>query len=456
MFTIFKFEWKQLLRQPSLLIILLFYILLGIYSIYTGHSIIKRQVIGLDSLYKTQAEHLQYVHQRFHDTSNTMATQAGIPQVIEFRAPPYATNPPHPLAMLAVGQRDMVPYFHLVNTKRDVLTPPNAEFVNAEKLAAGNFDLSFVIIYLFPLLIIIWCHNCLSQEQELQTDQLLAIQGAGIHRVVFYKLLFRFVVISIIAISLSMPGFTADTLLWVYLVLIYFLCWFVLCWTVICFQRSSRWNLLCTLGVWLVLMIAMPAVTNSCTELLAPIPLRSDLASRQRECKEETWTISRATLIDSFYLNHPEYRQLRQASDTAEYGNRRFIAYADLLGRRTDRIILAYRQQVDQHNQLLQQLLWFNPVTQVQHLLYATAESGLEDYTNYEKQVNEFQQEWVTFMNSYLLYDKRLTEADLDHLPSFHHKSNPSKTSLLLLQSISIWLAITAIFAVGKILNSNN
>jgi ABC-2 type transport system permease protein len=450
MVTFLKFEWRQLLRQPFLLIMLLFYMLMGFYSLYTGHAIIQKQVNGLDSLHKMQAEHLQSVRQRFHDTSRTMAAQAGIPQVIAFRHPPYAFYPPHRLAMLAVGQRDLVPYYDLVNSKRDVLTPPNAEFVNAEKLAAGNFDLSYVIIYLFPLLIIAWCHNVLSEEQENQTDKLLAIQGAGMQRIIVYKLLFRFIVISLLAIGLSIPRFTADAVLWLYLLLIYFLCWFVLCWLVILFERSSRWNLLCTLGVWLVLVIAMPAVTNSSISLYAPVPLRSELASRQRECKEETWAMSRTALIDSFYLNHPAYSALRLPSDTAEYGNRRFIAYGDLLARRTDRIMMDYKKEISRHNHVLQQLLWFNPVTQMQHLLYATAESGLDDYAAYEEQVNLFQQEWVTFMNSYLLYDKRLTEADLAHLPVFHYKFNPGKIKSLLLQSISIWLAIVIMLLAGK------
>lgn len=467
--TIFRFEYLQLRRQPPLLLLLLFYIVMGIYSLYTGHAIIGRQLSGLDSLRQTQATHLAEAHQRFHGDTSTLRgkqlmAQAGVPQVVEFRHPPYTMNPPHRLAVLAVGQRDLLPYFDLVNSKRDVLTPPGAEFVNAEKLAAGNFDLAYVIVYLFPLLIIVWSHNCLSQEKENQVDKLLTIQGASLTRIICYKLLFRFLVLMLLASGLSIPGFiiyrsgsrmtAGDAGLWLYLVFIYLLFWFTLCGLIIRFNRSSRWNMLCALGAWLLFMMVLPALTNSYTTLRAPVPLLSSLASSQRECKEETWELPVQVLLDSFYLHHPEYT--RTITDTAEYGNRRFIAYADLLGRRTDRLLISYQQQQSQHRQLQEKLLWLNPVTQAQHLLYTNAASGLDSYTSYQLQVTRFQHTWVAFINSHLLYDKNMQEKDLDHLPVFHFRDAPGKTQQLLFRSISIWLAILLILGITIILPDNN
>ncbi|HVI48741.1 MAG TPA: DUF3526 domain-containing protein [Chitinophaga sp.] len=464
--TIFRFEFRQLLRQPSQLIMLAFYIIISIYSLYAGHAVISRQAAGLDSLHKNKAALQQELHKRFHEDTSTragknLAANAGVPQVVEFRNPPYATHPPHRLSMLAIGQRDLLPSYDLVSSKHEIVTPPNAEFINAEKLAAGNFDLSFVIIYLFPLLVMAWSHNCLSKEMESRTDKLLAIQGASMRKIVYYKLLFRFIVIALIIFLLSVPGFVltipysrmsiTDVLLWLYLALIYLLFWFALCWLIIGFRQSSHWNILCTLGLWLLFVIVIPAAMNSSATLIAPPPLHSELASAQRVCKEETWEMPVPALIDSFYQRHPEYHHLRQTGDTAEFGNRRFIAYTDLLGARLNRIMQAHDKSMQRYNKILLRGLYFNPVTQLQHLLYANAESGLANYNDYTMQVNIFREKWIRFMNNYLLFDRRFKEEELDSLPRFSFSGDDAKTRKILIGSISVWLMIIIIIATGKL-----
>jgi ABC-2 type transport system permease protein len=40
------------------------------------------------------------------------------------------------------------------------------ELPNPVNLLAGNFDLAFVLIYLFPLLLIVFCYGLFSAERE--------------------------------------------------------------------------------------------------------------------------------------------------------------------------------------------------------------------------------------------------------------------------------------------------
>lgn len=455
-----RFEWRQFLRQPVQLLLLLFFLLMSLYSLYNGQGFVARQLTGLDTLANNQQAHLQELISRFHTDTTTakgkmLAQQAGLPQVVEFKAPPLATHPPQALAALAIGQRDLLPYFDIVSSKRDILTPPNAEIANPEKLAAGNFDFSFVLIYLFPLLIIILSYDLFSREAEQQTDRLLAVQSGEIRRILWYKILFRLLLISLLTNILSSIGFfthpasTAlhlpDVLLWILVTNTYLVFWFAVCWLIILLRKSSQLNALILIGIWLLLTLILPAITNKFAGLKHPMPLRTELVSSQRETMTHTWEMPIPQLLKEFYHHNPQYLSLKSTTDTAIYGNKRFVAYYDLLGRRMNKNIMEYNTAAAKHNAWLSQMAWLNPVAQMQALLNATAQTGLSDYLYYQTQTSLFQNQWVKLMNGYLLSNKKLSLAEVRNLPTFHPAEDQTRTNHILINILSIWLAILLI-----------
>ena len=468
---IFRFEWRQFIRQPTQLLILLFFLIMGFYSLYNGHRFVERQLTGLDSLAQNQQAHLQDLLSRFQADTTTakgkiLASQAGLPQVIEYRASPAASNPPGPLAMMAIGQRDILPYFDIINSKRDILTPPNAEIANPEKLASGNFDLSFVLIYLFPLLIIALCYDCFSKEMEQQTDRLLAVQNGTINAILLHKLLFRLLLVCTICWLLSLIGFLSrppgiplgltDVLLWFFVINSYLLFWFSICWLVIRFRKSSQINTLILIGVWLLLTLLSPAFINKMATLKYPMPMRTELVSLQRETMNHTWEMPIAQLVTHFYQHNPQYRGLRKTSDTAQYGNIRFVAYYDLLGRRMNKNIAAYNLAAQQHNTWLNRMARFNPVAQMQSLLNTTAQTGLSDYLYYQQQVNAFQNKWVRLMNNYLLHKQKLSRQEVSNLPVFQFTQDPSRPARILENTSFIWLATLLILILSNTRTNRN
>ncbi|RAJ31927.1 DUF3526 domain-containing protein [Pedobacter cryoconitis] len=462
---IFRFEWRQFLRQPVQLFLLLFFLLMSLYSLYNGQRFVESQLTGLDTLVNNQQAHVQELISRFHTDTTTakgkmLARQAGLPQVVEFKAPPIATNPPAGLALMAIGQRDLLPYFDIISSKRDVLTPPNAEIANPEKLASGNFDFSFVLIYLFPLLIIILSYDLFSREAEQQTDRLLAVQSGEIKCILFHKILFRLLFVSLLTNILSFiglfihPASTAlhlpDVLLWFLVTNSYLLFWFAVCWLMIILRKSSQLNALVLLGIWLLLTLILPAVMNKIAALKHPMPLRTELVSSQRETMVHTWEMPIPGLLQEFYRNNPQYLSLKTDGDTAIYGNKRFVAYYDLLGRRMNKNVQEYTTAAAKHNAWLSQMAWFNPVAQMQALLNSTAKTGLSDYLYYQNQTSIFQNQWVKLMNSYLLSNKKLSLAEVQHLPTFHPAEDQTRALRILISTLSIWLAILFLLLVAR------
>ncbi|MDF2514787.1 MAG: hypothetical protein K0R59_83 [Sphingobacterium sp.] len=454
---IFRFEWKQLVAQPMQLGLLFFFLLIGTYSLYNGQYFVKQQLRGLDTLTNNQQQHLGELLQRFDSDTSTsegkqLAAQAGLPQVIEYRASPIATNPPKALATMAIGQRDILPYYDVVNSKRDFFTPPNTAIANPEKLAAGNFDLSFVLIYLIPLLIIVLSYDLVAREGEQQTDRLLRVQAGDIRIIILYKFLFRLGLvwilllllngIAIVLTPVNMLSVWLDFLYWNLAALVYLLFWFTVVWLVVSSGSSSRKSMLILMGLWLGLTIVLPALVNRLISLKHPLPLRTALMSKQRATMMETWETPIPKLIEQFYRNNPQYIHLKRSTDTAMYGNKRFVAYYDLLGRRMDKNIQSYQNAARLHQDWLDRAGWLNPVSQTQSVLNEIAETGLADYLHYQQDVARFQRRWVLHMNEFLLRDARLRKEDLSNLPRFEHSIDAHR-----LRSVGWKIGITGLLA---------
>lgn len=461
---IFRFEWKQFIAQPLQLALLFFFILLGGYSLYTGGHFVEQQLRGLDTLQRNQQRQFAELIQRFDSDTSTiegknLAIQAGLPQVIEYRASPIATNPPAALALMAIGQRDILPSYDVVNSKRDFFTPPNTAIANPEKLAAGNFDLSFVLIYLIPLLIIVLSYDLFAREKEQQTDRLLHLHGGSLRRILFYKLLFRLGLLWLlltafngVGLMMAPPAISkdgVDFLLWNLATLIYLLFWFVLAWMVVLRGSSSRKSVLLLMAIWLGLTIVLPALCNRLVALKQPLPLRTELVSKQRATMLETWEMPIPQIVEQFYNNNLQYVLLRQPTDTAQYGNKRFVAYYDLLGRRMDKNIRAYQQEAQLHQRWLNRTSWLNPVTQMQSLLNEIAQTGLGDYLHYQGDVARFQHRWVLHMNGFLLRDAKLSKEDLKRLPQFSPSTDLGRISSIAWKIAGILFLTLAVWAVA-------
>ncbi|MFD2287784.1 DUF3526 domain-containing protein [Pedobacter petrophilus] len=432
--TIFIFELRMLRRQRLLLLLIAFFFLTGLYSIYDGYRFTQKQLTAIDSLERTYHKKFNELATNFKADTTTAEgklryLQAGIPSVIEYQNPLNAIHRPAKLMSLSVGQRDLLPYYEVINRRRNAVQASNAEIANPEMLASGNFDLAYVIVYLLPLLAIALSYNTWSKEKEQQTDRLLAVQGQHFKRIIIYKLGFRFTVVALLAWLLSTIGIASDallnsfdltaSLLWFFTITAYLAFWFSVCLLLIRLGQNSASNALYLLSAWCFFLLVLPAITNAFVRLSYPIPLKTDEAVALRENSEAIWSMPKQALIDTFYLDHPKYNTLKSVADTSENSTVRFVAYYDLLGKKMTTAIANYNQHQQKQNEISDNLSWINPATKTQYLLNSIAETGLTDYLSYQNQVNRFQKTWVDFMTAYIIHNRNLTLTDWHHLPKF-------------------------------------
>lgn len=435
--TIFLFEWRSIIRNPLNIGILYFFFLSGTYSIYYGTSITSKQLTAIDSLKKSYndiiAESLMKIKA---DTATRQGkidfAAATEPASIDYRIKPVAIFIPNAFTALAIGQRDVLPYYKKVSTEKGFTDVYDAEIANAEILALGNFDLSFVLIYLFPLLLIALTFNTYSLEKEQGTYALLKLQSTKFSHIIFLKLLFRVLLLTTIAFLLSVAGiYTASRFLslttsgiwwWFIILTCYIFFWASVCYFIISLKKNSAINAFSLLGVWLLLVIIMPSLINFYVSISHPIGIRADIVSEKRKIEEDVWAIKPKVLLDTFYKFYPQY-QTGNLSDTLPYSSRRFAAYYDELERRLTPLANIYADKISRRNRLTDQLSSFLPTLTTQKLFNQIGESDLQSFLNNQSAAVLFQRQWQSFIYHFIFNDKKLEEKDYLRFPLFEQPS---------------------------------
>jgi ABC-2 type transport system permease protein len=188
-------EWKLLTRNYLQLAIIVLFAAAALYAVHYGNAVINRQSATIQYIRQQNAlDQQQLIKGLDADTTTAKGLaaweKAAYPSKVRFFLNYYAIDEPAPFARLSIGQRDVNAYYLQLNAQNLYLQLFRSEIANPRKLLAGNFDLSFVIIYLLPLLIIAFTYNLLSDEQERGTLPLLRIQPVPLHHIILCKLFF--------------------------------------------------------------------------------------------------------------------------------------------------------------------------------------------------------------------------------------------------------------------------
>lgn len=436
--AIFQQEWLLFKRQRWMPCSLLLFAVIGLLSIFTGRQEVRSRMIQADSMRISYQRDVDTVLKKFTDTSTAKgkadAKNAGLAVMINFRLPQTTIKEPTPLATLCIGLMDVMPWFNQVKFVKNYGEETIVPVSNPLVLFAGNFDYAFTLIYLLPLLIISWCYAVFDAEKNAGTLKLLAIQSGKPARVLRLKLLFRFFVITLSILLLNITGFLLSgaghpptleaCFAWSVLSLLYAGFWFALCRIMIAFRTASTISALSLVAVWLLLLLVAPSLVNAYTQAKQPLPLKDEIAAYRRHQGEIIWNTSPAVLSDSFNLYKPAYRStIDPAKDTVKLSNRYIAGYYELLDQRMKRIIQPYNAALAARNKVTQQLLSWDPALLAQSAFAALAGNDASAYTEYEKQVDKFQQQWQDFLYPYHFSEKQLAPGTIAHnLPRFTYQ----------------------------------
>lgn len=225
-------------------------------------------------------------------------------------------NAPNAWAAFSNGQRDINPYLISVTMLALEGQIYDTDINNPVSLLLGNMDLSFVFIFLFPLVIIAFSYNLLSEQKESGIWSLLRAQTNQSFRVILQKFLVRVAVIFSVALFLLFVAilylhlpvdfifFSITTLIILYLAF-----WFAVSFFVISLAKSSNFNASALVAVWVLICIVIPASLNLFLTRKYPMPEALQHVINQREGYHEKWDMAKEVTMKPFFEHYPQLKQ---------------------------------------------------------------------------------------------------------------------------------------------------
>jgi ABC-2 type transport system permease protein len=297
---------KNFLVSRVVLIGLLIVLIAGLVGIYNGKRHLERLQSNIEQTAHFQEEHIDRNVAYFNKDMGLLLYYLRFAYV----------NEAGPLNGLSIGQRDVNNSLQFINIRNLEAEKYDADLYNPVNLLIGNLDFAFVLVFLFPLLIISVNYNLLSEEKEGGTWPLLWVQSRkpvgvllqklSIRAIVIYALLALLMVVAIPVLHLPLNSALAAV---TGLCVLYLLFWFGVSFWVVSWKKSSAVNAVSLLTVWVLLTFILPAAVNNYITAKYPVPEALATTVEQREGYHAKWDMEKKPTMESFYAHYPQYRK---------------------------------------------------------------------------------------------------------------------------------------------------
>ncbi len=442
---LFYYEYLHFKASRGLLLLTGLLLAAGLYGIYYGTAEVARQRQHLAELPALARHQVAELQQKFPSPA-----EAG---EIGYYHHNYALHHPTAWASLALGQRDVNPYYlklRLLGLQGQLYASEN---VNPVKALSGNFDLTFVLIYLFPLLIIALGFNLLSSEREQGILPLLLAQPVSATQLVVAKLAFRLAVVLGLGALLSAVGlawarvpFDGRVGLWLALGGVYCLFWFGVVVLVTAWQRSSSFNAVALLGAWLTLVVLVPSLLSVYVAAARPVPQGLALTIQQREAIHGGWDRPKTETMQRFFAQYPQYRDTTTIRE--RFAWRWYYAFQYLGDQSAAPLAAAYATGQAQRHALAQRLAWLSPALSTQLSLNALAGTDLPAHLAFQRSATRYHDALRAFYYPFLFTKTPFAHADYARLPT-HSFTSPSDTDAAWAGLGQLLLSTVAVYALG-------
>lgn len=385
------------------------------------YDALKKQIIEYD---RNAPEKLS----RFSDPRDPAAAGRNIGQR-------YTMMPPAPLAALSIGQSDLLPYYFKIDTRSQQTFTGNNEIENPTNLLAGRFDVSFVIIYLMPLLILALSYNFLSGEREAGTLPMLLSQPISLRSVVLGKIALRFLVVTALVLGFSLAAFLFGggnlfaegvlmrVFLWAAAVVVYILFWFALAVAVNAFNWKSATNAVALAALWLFFVVIIPSLTAVLVSSIYPVPSRVEMINATRDASSAA-TAKGSQLLAKYTEDHPELVQGEyDPTDAAA----RIYAVQEEVDHESQPVLAAYDEQLRKQQNLVESLQFLSPSIVMQEALNDVSGTGNARYQHFLAQVRSYHADWQNYFIPRVFQKTKVTAATYDDAPRFvWQEENPN------------------------------
>ncbi len=348
------------------------------------------------------------------------------------RAVVLAHLPPTPLASVSAGLRDVRSHALRVTTGAQLAQSLSSAtaLVGPSRQATGALDPAFVLVVLFPLVVIALSYDLLSGERERGTLALVLSQPVSQTRLVAAKAIARALVLLGSGVGTAWLGvaltggelFGASgwprTLAYTAGIVAYGTFWFSLAVWINARGAASLRNVLVLMACWLGLTVIVPGLLRAWVETRFPPPSRVELINDAREAAEEA----------EAQLGALEGSHGPAAATPADplTPTQRAAALEEELARRTEPVVASFREQLEAQQRWVSACQYVSPAVVLQELLNDAAGTGSHRQSRFERQVDAFHAQWRRYFAEKVALGQPLSAADYAAMPRFHFDEEPT------------------------------
>ncbi|MBB6004273.1 DUF3526 domain-containing protein [Arcicella rosea] len=377
--------FKNFIRSNSVKIGLSFLLIAGIVSLFVGKQFIEKQE---QNITETAAYQKEYIARNVHHHQDEIGL---LLYYLKFSF----VNETLPINGLSIGQRDVNSSIQSLTIRGLEAQKYDADLNNPTNLLLGNIDFSFVLIFLFPLIIIAFTYNIISEEKESGTWRIVAIQSKNLFLHVLQLFFIRFIgVISVLFFILLLSVFFLKIPLesiffsFVGISLLYILCWFGICFWVASLQKSSNANAVILLSIWIVLIIILPASLNNYLVNKYPVPEALSTTLKQRKGYHEKWDTDKTQTMNRFYAHYPQFKQFPLPDK--EFSWLWYYAMQQIGDDEAAIQATAFKEKLNQRNRASNNIAQFIPTIHTQMQLNEIAQAGLSNHLQFLEETGKF------------------------------------------------------------------
>ena len=379
-------------------------------------------------------------------------------QVGQSFAAGYALLPPAPLAPLSVGQSDILPAHYKITLESREALFAGDELDNPTNLLAGRFDVAFVIVFLYPLVILALSYNLLSGEKEGGTLALALAQPISLTRLATAKILACGVVVLsltaaltlaaavVASVDLGAPGAFSSLAAYFGITAVYGLFWFSLALLVNAFGRGSATNAVILAGVWLTLALIVPSATSLFAATLYPVPSRVEMIQSVRVAGQEA-SERGSQLLSAYFEDHPEMAPEGEI-DPRDYYSLKFVT-EDEISRQIAPLTERFEAQIRGQQSVVEKFRFLSPAILAQQALNDLSGTGYSRFDHFRSEAGRFADEWKSHFLPQIFRKTVVTAEALGELPRFSYRPERPSAIAERVGGTALLIALSAVLLLG-------
>lgn len=426
--NVISLEAKMILRNRWLLLGLMLFTLMAWWSFENGKRIYTYQHAAADSVYSMNKKNWASVKAQLDTLDYSKAEREAIetPFTLDWRLKPMVNRKLHPLSALTVGQNDILVLQKSARITLPVFNNDFEEFKNPEQLQAGSFDMGFYLLFLFPLLFMALSHNIRSSEVEscIWTQWQSAAQSQS-EKLQWMRLAFRWVV-ALVPFLLTMvfayfwmrqkEGFSGTEFrAWLGYAGLYAFIWCIIAGVVLRFKMNSMQNLLSLLGIWVLLLVAIPGTINLFIHQDNPDSIRLDVAAF-RDVPEDAWSAPLEVHREWFAKRYPDKAKDTGVAAEAIIKTFSYLSQTmDVEEKLHDRFSENIAVQIKKENTSF----LINPAGYILRCFTTLAQSDQQHQLAFERKLIEYRTQRFFYLMDNMVKDIHFRPKDLETMPAW-------------------------------------